>query len=129
MQIADEGQMLLQMALQRPCKAAFSLTPRWKKRVDGKNVYDGRPYVETAKKLHLHDYPVFRRDFNSLLTRREKLTLAHREAAYRIRIVLHQLVRTNLASRLRVPSAVNSLRSLKYTSAHRLGVPLLRDDC
>jgi hypothetical protein len=90
MLIADEWHMLLEMALRRPCRAAFSLTPRWRKRVDGKNVYDGRPFVEAAKELHLHDYPAFRRDFSSLLTRREKFALACREAAYRLRLLLHR---------------------------------------
>src|SRR5207244_8190881 len=38
MLIADDWYMILETALRRPCRAAFSLTPRWKKRVDGQNV-------------------------------------------------------------------------------------------
>jgi len=115
MQIADDWYMILEMALRRPCRAAFSLTPRWKKRVDGRNVYDGRPFTEVVKKLHLHDFPVFRRDFHSLLSRREKLTHARREAAYRLRLLLHQSARTNLAARLKIPLIIALLRDLTGT--------------
>lgn len=118
MRIADEWHMLLEMALRRPCTAAFSLTPRWRKRVDGKNVYDGRPFAEAAKELHLHDYPAFRRDFGSLLTEREKLTLACREVSYRLRLLLHRSAKTSLAGRFKIQSAVTRLRGLKETSAH-----------
>jgi glycosyltransferase involved in cell wall biosynthesis len=110
MLIADDWYMILDMALSRPCRAAFSLSPRWRKRVDGLNVYDGRPFAETARKLHLQDYPSFRCDFGSSLTRREKFFLAHREMAYRLRLLLHELTGTTLAARLKVPAAVALLR-------------------
>src|SRR5205085_6173875 len=100
MQIADDWYMILEAILHRPCKAAFSLTPRWKKRVDRQNVYDGRSFIEAVRRLHLHDCPIFRRDFRSLLTRREKFMLARREAAYRLRLLFHEAVETNLAARL-----------------------------
>jgi len=111
MRIADDWYMLLEMALRRPCWAAFTLTPRWRKRIDGKNVYDGRPFAEAAKELHLHDHPAFRRDFSPLLTKREKLTLARREAAYRLRLLLHRSARTDLAARLKLPAIVARLRN------------------
>ncbi|HJP92409.1 MAG TPA: glycosyltransferase family 2 protein [Pyrinomonadaceae bacterium] len=103
MQIADDWYMILRTVLHRPCTAAFSLTPRWKKRVDGQNVYDGRPFTEAIKRLYLHDCPIFRRDFQSLLTRREKIMLAQREATYRLRLLLHVARKTNLAARLKTP--------------------------
>ncbi|HEX7957958.1 MAG TPA: glycosyltransferase family 2 protein, partial [Pyrinomonadaceae bacterium] len=78
MRIADDWHMLLSAVLARPCRAAFTLAPRWRKRVDGKNVYDGRPFAEAAEELHLHDYPAFRRDFRGLLTAGERFTLARR---------------------------------------------------
>jgi glycosyltransferase involved in cell wall biosynthesis len=110
MLIADDWYMILDMALSRSCRAAFSLSPRWRKRVDGLNVYDGRPFAETARKLHLQDYPSFRRDFGSSLTRREKFFLALRETAYRLRLLLHESAGTTLAARLKVPAAVALLR-------------------
>jgi glycosyltransferase involved in cell wall biosynthesis len=111
MQIADDWYMILEMALHRPCRSAFSLTPRWRKRIDGRNVYDGRPFAEAARKLHLHDYSAFRRDFRPLLTRREKLTLAGREAAYRLRLLLHRSAKTDLAARLKIPAIIAKLRN------------------
>jgi glycosyltransferase involved in cell wall biosynthesis len=111
MQIADDWYLILEMALRRPCRAAFSLTPRWRKRTDGRNIYDGRPFAEAAKKLHLHDYPAFRRDFRPLLSRRERLTLAGREAAYRFRLLLHQTSKTDIAERLKIPAVIARIRS------------------
>ena len=115
MQIADDWYLILEMVLRRPCRAAFSLTPRWRKRIDGRNIYDGRPFAEAAKKLHLHDYPAFRRDFRPLLSRRERLKLAGREAAYRLRLLLHQTSRTDIAERLKIPAVIARLRSPEKT--------------
>jgi glycosyltransferase involved in cell wall biosynthesis len=111
MLIADDWYMILEAVLSRHCTAAFSLTGRWKKRVDGQNVYDGQPFTESVKRLHLHDCPVFRRDFRSLLTRREKIMLARREVSYRVRLLLYQMIETNLAARLNMPALVARLRS------------------
>jgi len=115
MQIADDWYLILEMALHRPCRAAFSLTPRWRKRIDGRNIYDGRPFAEAAKKLLLHDYPAFRRDFRPLLSRRERLTLAGREAAYRLQLLLHQTSKTDIAERLKIPAVIARLRSPEKT--------------
>jgi glycosyltransferase involved in cell wall biosynthesis len=93
MQIADDWYLLLQMALHRPCRAAFTLQPRWRKRVDGLNVYDGRPFVEIVRGLHLHDHRIFRHEFRTHLTRRERFGLVRREAAYRLRLFLHESAR------------------------------------
>ena len=90
MQIADDWYLILDMALRRPCRAAFTLEPRWRKRVDGMNVYDGRPFAEIARELHLRDHRTFRREFKSRLTRRERLTLALREAGFRLRLLIHE---------------------------------------
>ena len=110
MRIADDWYLILEMALRRPCRAAFSLSPRWKKRVDGRNVYDGRPFAAAARDLHLHDYPLFRREFRPLLTRRERMVLARREAAYRLRLLCHEAVGTETAARLRIPRIISRLR-------------------
>ena len=115
MRIADDWFLLLEMALSRRCKAAFSLTPRWKKRVDGRNVYDGRPFAEAARDLHLHDFPLLRRDLGRLLTRSEKLTLARREMAYRLRLYLHEAAETEIGARLKLPSVAARVRALTTT--------------
>lgn len=112
MRIADDWYLLLEMALHRPCRAAFSLTPRWKKRVDGQNVYDGQPFAETARKLYLHDYRLFARDFRAQLTGREKLDLARRGTMYRLRLLLHETLGTEFAVRVKIPVIIARLRAL-----------------
>jgi glycosyltransferase involved in cell wall biosynthesis len=93
MQIADDWYLLLEMALYRPrCRAAFTLTPRWNKRVDGKNVYDGRPPAEVLEKLCLHDQRFFRHKFGERLTRIEKLRLKRREIRQRAVLTLRMAV-------------------------------------
>lgn len=99
MRIADDWYLLLEMAVSRPCRTAFSLTPRWKKRVDGKNVYDGRPFAQTIKSLYLHDYRMFAKDFRAHLTWREKVALSRRGMRYRFGRFLHRSVQADLAAR------------------------------
>ncbi|MET0626013.1 MAG: glycosyltransferase family 2 protein [Pyrinomonadaceae bacterium] len=112
MRIADDWYLLLEMALRRPCAAAFTLTPRWRKRVDGRNVYDGRPFAESARELYLHDHEIFRSDFRTALTRRESFRLARRAAGYRLRLMLHDASRTDLGARLKLPLLMERLRGL-----------------
>ncbi len=95
MKIANDWYLVLDTVLHHPCTAAFTLVPRWRKRVDGKNIYDGRPFHEIAEQLHLREYPRFRRDFHSLLTRKERLTLLRRELTYRLRVTLHLLTKVS----------------------------------
>lgn len=131
MQIADDWYLILEMALHRPCRAAFSLTPRWRKRVDGNNVYDGRPFTESVRKLYLHDYRLFRSDFRARLTRREKLTLTRRAATYRLRLLLHEAARTNVGARLGAPLLLTRLGSLTAAfsnNSQRVGRALAGDD-
>lgn len=113
MQIADDWYMILDMALRHPRTAAFTLTPLWRKRVDGMNVYDGRPFAEAARKLYLHDYLSFKRDFGPLLTRRERFAFDRRVATNRLRLVLHEAAQTRLASRLKAPHFIERLRDLR----------------
>lgn len=89
MRIANDWYLVLDTVLHRDCFAAFTLVPRWKKRVDGTNIYDGKPFREIGEQLHLREYPQFRQDFHSLLTPRERLTLWRRELAYGLRVRLH----------------------------------------
>ena len=89
MRIANDWYLVLDTILHRDCFAAFTLVPRWKKRVDGTNIYDGKRFHEIGQQLHLREYPKFRRDFHTLLTQRERLTLWRRELTYRLRVRLH----------------------------------------
>lgn len=115
MRIADDWYLLLETALHKPSRAAFSLTPRWRKRADGDNVYDGRPFADTAKDLYLHDHRIFQRDFRARLTRRERITLARRGTMYRLRLLLHEIIGNEFSQRLRIPLVVARLRGLMET--------------
>src|SRR5690349_21678209 len=83
------------------------LYPPWTKRVDGTNIYDGKPFHEISEQLHLREYPRFRRDFHSLLTHRERLRLLRRELTYRLRIRLHLSTKSELATKLRIPDLIS----------------------
>jgi glycosyltransferase involved in cell wall biosynthesis len=112
MLIADDWYLLLEIALYSTCRAAFTLTPRWQKRVDGKNVYDGQPGLETTRKLYLHDQPAFRADFKTHLSRLERLRLAWREHKYRLFIALRIVLHSRFAARLKLPAVIASFRSI-----------------
>ena len=117
MQIANDWYLVLDMVLRRACVAAFTLVPRWRKRIDGTNIYDGRPFHEIGEQLHLREYPRFRQDFHSFLTIRERRLLARRELSYRLRVRLHLGTKGELAKKLRIshPVGPESQRS-KHSS-------------
>ncbi|HEX8115716.1 MAG TPA: glycosyltransferase family 2 protein [Pyrinomonadaceae bacterium] len=126
MRVADDWYMTLEMALSRPCRAAFSLTPRWRKRADGSNVYDGRPYADVLRDLYLHDSRAFRRAFRDRLTRRERLTLARRAAVYRLRLLAHESARSPLGTRLKLPLVLDRLHEIaRLFEGIRAGSPTL----
>lgn len=112
MQIADDWYLVLEMALHRPCSAAFTLTSRWTKRVDGKNVYDGQCSVGTLRKLYLHDQRIFRKDFESHLTQLEKLRLALREIKYELFLSFRAVLRSKLAVRAKMTRVIAPLRPI-----------------
>jgi glycosyltransferase involved in cell wall biosynthesis len=129
MQIADDWYLILDMVLRRPCRAAFTLRPRWRKRVDGMNVYDGRPFAEAVRRLHLSDHHTFRREFRARLTRRERLALASREAAYRLHLFLHEAAEADPAGRLIASPMLAVLSRLRYAAGRRgAGVRVTADD-
>jgi glycosyltransferase involved in cell wall biosynthesis len=110
MQIADDWYLLLEMALSHPCTAAFDLTPRWHKRVDGKNVYDGQSPTESIRKLYLHDCRLFRESFGPRLTRGERLKLNCREFKYRLYLFVREMMRSDLSARLKLPQLLTPAR-------------------
>lgn len=120
MLIADDWYFVLEMTLNRSCKAAFSLSPRWNKRVDGKNVYDGQPPIESLRKLYLHDYRSFGTDFKTRLTRGERLRLARRGLKYRLFLSLRKALNSNLATRAKIPVMLAPLRLIVRSWGKRL---------
>ncbi|HLM03472.1 MAG TPA: glycosyltransferase family 2 protein [Pyrinomonadaceae bacterium] len=76
--IADDWFLILEMVLSKPCRAAFTLSPYWLKRVFDDNIYDGREFLEISKNLGLHDERLMAQRFNSQLTPEEKNILRER---------------------------------------------------
>lgn len=116
MKIADDWYFLLNMALRKQCTAAFTLTPRWKKRIYGDNVYDGVPYDEVIRKLYLHDHEIFRREFAPLLTTTEHMKLRAKIMSYRLRLRAHDFVRTDFARSLKLATVLSARR--RRTNRH-----------
>jgi glycosyltransferase involved in cell wall biosynthesis len=78
MLIADDWFLILEMVLSKPCRAAFTLSPYWLKRVFDDNIYDGKEMLEIAKNLGLHDERLMAQHFSAQLTTEEKNILRDR---------------------------------------------------
>lgn len=55
MRIADDWCLVLDMVLNRSCRAAFTLTPHWLKHIHDGNIYDGRDQLAVIQELGFHD--------------------------------------------------------------------------
>ena len=76
--IADDWYLILKMVLSKPCRAAFTLSPYWLKRVYDDNIYDGKERLEVIRDLGLHDERLMAQHFSPQLTQEEKNILRDR---------------------------------------------------
>ena len=76
--IADDWSFILDMILENPCRAAFTLQRLWTKGVQGENVYDGRNRGEIARELEIYDTRVMKKRYASKLTSKEMTILNRR---------------------------------------------------
>jgi glycosyltransferase involved in cell wall biosynthesis len=76
MAVGDDWYLVVEMALRRRSRAAFTLEPLWTKRMDGANVFEGRSPEDLIRRLYVHDIGLLRRDFAGDLTLRERVSLA-----------------------------------------------------
>lgn len=76
--IADDWFLILELVIAKPCRAAFTLSPYWLKRVFNDNIYDGKELLEITRSLGLHDERIMAQRFNSQLTQEEKNILRER---------------------------------------------------
>ncbi len=95
--IADDWYMILEMILNKPCRAAFTLTPYWKKHVHIDNIYHGRDPLEVLKEFGLHDEPKFAKDFYQLMTPSEKSILRQRQAVNHLNFVRLKMKRDGVS--------------------------------
>ncbi len=73
MKIADDWCLILEMVINKPCRAAFTLQPMWTKNVHSNNIYDGNRRQTIASELEVHDTKLMKKIFSSKLTFREKM--------------------------------------------------------
>ena len=79
--MADDWLLSLDMIVTKPCRAAFTLTPHWIKRVFGDNIYDGRDMLEITKNA-LIDERLMLKHLNPHLNSAEKYIIRKRLANY-----------------------------------------------
>lgn len=72
MKIADDWCLILEMVINKSCRAAFTLQPLWTKNVHSNNIYDGNRRQIIASELEIHDTKLMKKIFSSQLTFREK---------------------------------------------------------
>jgi glycosyltransferase involved in cell wall biosynthesis len=82
MLIADDWCLLLDIVMQQPAAAAFTLAPHWLKRIHGENIYDGRDYVAVAQELSFHDEPLLLQRHRAQLQRSEVSIFRQRQAEH-----------------------------------------------
>ncbi|MEJ7848036.1 MAG: glycosyltransferase family 2 protein [Pyrinomonadaceae bacterium] len=80
MKIADDWFLILEMVLMKPCRAAFTLSPYWTKKIHSTNIYHGRDDLEIIRDLGLHDEVLIAAHFRERLTFSEKGILKRRLA-------------------------------------------------
>lgn len=83
MLMADDWFLILEMVISKPCRAAFTLSPYWLKRVFGDNIYDGRDMLEIITKA-IVDEQVMARSLNPHLRAAEKYIIRTRLACYHL---------------------------------------------
>jgi len=84
MLIADDWCLILEMVLNRQCRAAFTMRPYWTKHVHDTNIYDGREKLEVVRALGLHDEKLIAEIFDSHLSFVEKRILRKRLAGHHL---------------------------------------------
>ena len=93
MNIGDDWCMYLEAILTKGCRAAFTLTKLWHKRVDEINIYDGRKWSEVLEFLFIADVKSKLIKFEKLLTKKERKVLEERYMAGLVEFAKHNLIR------------------------------------
>jgi glycosyltransferase involved in cell wall biosynthesis len=82
MKIADDWYLILEMVVTKPCRAAFTLSHYWTKRIHSSNIYHGREQLEIIRDLGLHDEPLIAQHFQEQLRFTEKAIMKKRLAGH-----------------------------------------------
>ncbi len=92
MNIGDDWMIYLEMILSGSASmcAAFTLEKLWKKRLDDKNIYDGRRWSEVLQFLYIDDTAYIANRFDGLLSAEEKKLLAQRQAGAMVELAKYK---------------------------------------
>jgi hypothetical protein len=82
MKIADDWCLILEMVITKPCRAAFTLSRYWTKRVHSSNIYHGREQLEIIRDLGLHDESLIAQLFQEQLSFTEIAVMKKRLAGH-----------------------------------------------
>ncbi len=109
--IGDDWCLYLDMILNKPCKAAFTLEMLWYKDIDGQNIYDGREWSEVVRLLLVEDTFEVMNGYHHLLTKRELSILENRYINGLVELAKHKVLRerdvTTAASLMRQSFSVD----------------------
>jgi glycosyltransferase involved in cell wall biosynthesis len=100
---ADDWFLILDMVISKPCRAGFTLSPFWLKRVFNDNIYDGRDSMEVSANL-LHDDRLMSQHLYSRLTFAEKYIFRKRLACNHLNFGRLKWERENISK-----TAVNNI--------------------
>lgn len=106
LRIADDWCLLMDIIYTKPCKAAFTRDILWTKKVDGKNIYDGRDHYDLVRDLWTHDLEFLFDRFKTSFSKEEKKQVRLELSKHYLQYAYHQLVHKK-----------NYLISLKYSSS------------
>ena len=101
MLIADDWCLLLDVVMQQPTAAAFTMVPYWLKRIHGENIYDGRDYVAVAEELSAHDEPMLLLRYRPQLSWGEVVIFRQRQAEHYVNYAYNSYKSHSTAALLR----------------------------
>ncbi|MFT3902134.1 MAG: glycosyltransferase family 2 protein [Niabella sp.] len=93
MKIGDDWQLYLNAILTKKCSAAFTLNRLWKKRVDDKNLFDGRKWSEVLENLYVADLGRIIDTFGHLTTQKELSHLKRKHVRSMVELAKHKVLR------------------------------------
>lgn len=73
--IGDDWALYLDMILSKKCRAAFTLTQLWRKRIDCQNIFDGRLRSEVLSLLYINDIKRILDQHTEFLSKKERKVL------------------------------------------------------
>lgn len=91
--IGDDWTLYLDMILSKKCKASFTLKKLWTKRVDDKNIYDGRVRSEVLSLLYISDLNRILERHGDKLTSKEKRILERTQMEGLVELSKHKIIR------------------------------------